>query len=353
MGLIVAALAVLQAPGARGEPADPAGANRPVVTVVAHNAYTELTDFAVPYGVLRAADVGEVVAVGVERGPVRFFPALAAVLDTSLADFDAAHPDGADYVIVPAMHESQDERLLAWLRAQAARGAVMVGICDGGWVLGHAGLLDGHRATGHWFSRRSLAREFPDTEWIDDQRYVFDERLVTTTGVTASIPASLELVARIAGQAQARAVGERLGLPGWSAQHETARYRVRAEHVLTGLRNYLAFWSKARIDLWLEEGVDEIALALVADAYGRTLRGGVKSWGATMSPISSKRGLRFVADGTLEPGRASSPEFALEIDPGMPPVRALDHALADIAARFGPATARLVALQIEYPLVEP
>ena len=49
-------------------------------------------------------------------------------------------------MIVPGVHRDDDPALLKWWRRQAAKGATIVGVCDGVWVLANAGLLKGHRA---------------------------------------------------------------------------------------------------------------------------------------------------------------------------------------------------------------
>lgn len=116
---------------------------RPLVAVVGHNANTELTDFVVPYGVLKRADVADVIALGTQPGPMQMFPAFRLEPDATIDAFDARFPDGADYVVVPAVHEDDDPRLLAWVRQQWAKGATVIGVCDGAWVLARAGLLAG------------------------------------------------------------------------------------------------------------------------------------------------------------------------------------------------------------------
>jgi transcriptional regulator GlxA family with amidase domain len=85
-------------------------------------------------------------------GPIQLMPALRIEPQATLAEFDARFPDGADYVIVPAVHEPDDATLVGWVRAQARKGAVIVGVCDGVWVVANAGLLNGCRAAGHWFA---------------------------------------------------------------------------------------------------------------------------------------------------------------------------------------------------------
>src|SRR5690606_14082091 len=76
---------------------------RPVIAVVGLNQATETTDYLLTAGVLRRADVADVVLLATNRGPVQLYPALKVEADQSLSEFDALHPEGADYVIVPAM----------------------------------------------------------------------------------------------------------------------------------------------------------------------------------------------------------------------------------------------------------
>ena len=89
------------------------------------------------------------------------FPALKVEPQATTAEFDARHPDGADYVIVPAMSRDDDPAALQWIRSQSAKGAIVIGVCAGAKVVGHAGLLDGKRATTHWYSIKELRQNIP------------------------------------------------------------------------------------------------------------------------------------------------------------------------------------------------
>ena len=75
-----------------------------------------------PYGVLRRADVADVVALATEPGAgVTLYPALK-VEPRAIADFDARHPEGADYVIVPAMRRDDASRaVLQWIKSRRPR----------------------------------------------------------------------------------------------------------------------------------------------------------------------------------------------------------------------------------------
>jgi hypothetical protein len=93
---------------------------QPVVVVLAQNQMTELTDFVVPLGVLRRAGVTKVLAVSTEPGTVQLMPALSLRAEASIEEFQRQFPQGADYLIVPAVHDSQEPRLLDFIRQQAA-----------------------------------------------------------------------------------------------------------------------------------------------------------------------------------------------------------------------------------------
>ena len=104
---------------------------RPLIAIVGINDATEVTDYLMPYGILRSADIADVVALATKPGPMTLFPALKIEPQATVADFDAQHPEGADYVIVPNMSRHDDPVLLQWIRSQAAKGAIVVGVCAG------------------------------------------------------------------------------------------------------------------------------------------------------------------------------------------------------------------------------
>ncbi len=322
---------------------------RPVIAVVAANAGTETTDFLVPYGVLHRADVADVIAVGTRVGPVRLWPALRVEAATTTAAFDAAYPEGADYVIVPAMLRADDPDALAWIRTQAARGATIVGICSGVQVVGKAGLLDGHAFTGHWHDVEGLRKAYPTARWVRDRRYVVDRGVATTTGVSASIPLSLALVEAIAGSGRADTLARALGLAAWDESHRSDAFQLGGARVRTFLANRLAVWRHETIGVPVDPGVDEVALALTADAYSRTARSQVVTLAAATGPVVTRGGLRLLPDRVTGPdGRAGGMDVVVEPGAGRGAARALDDALDGVAARYGARTADFVALQVEY-----
>lgn len=72
-------------------------------------------------GILRRADVANVFLVATNAGPVELYPALAVHPDVTAAELDVRFPDGADYIVVPAMRRDDDPAALRWIRSSSSR----------------------------------------------------------------------------------------------------------------------------------------------------------------------------------------------------------------------------------------
>lgn len=322
------------------------GHSRPLIAVIGDNRMTELVDYVVPYAVLSESGAADVIALGITEGPMQMMPAMRIQPQASIAAFDRQHPEGADYLIVPAVHHSDDKDLISWVRQQAAKGATVVGICDGALLLGNAGLLKNRRATGHWYSQSERENDFPDTHWLKNVRYVVDGPVITTSGVTAALPASLALVSAIAGPQRAAALATEYGIKDWSARHDSDVFGLGVGGYLTAAGNLLAFWDHQQLGIAVAANFDELVIALQADAYSRTFRSTASLLGAPGQPMRSRHGLQFLPD----PAGNDTDIIPLAATPANLSARAvLDATLADLQNRYGRATAQLVTQQLEYP----
>ena len=177
------------------------------------------------------------------------------LLDTphTLADLDRA-----DTVIVPGWDDPArppSDALIGALRTAHARGARIVSLCTGAFVLGYAGLLDGRRATTHWDYADDLARRFPRVVVDPSPLYVSDGSIHTSAGTAAGIDLCLALVAADHGAEAAAAVARRLVLPlhrlGGQAQYVD---RPIADEPRLGA---LLDWARERLPDGI--GVDDLA----------------------------------------------------------------------------------------------
>ncbi|CAD0315265.1 hypothetical protein CFBP498_12810 [Xanthomonas hortorum pv. vitians] len=317
-----------------------------------NNAGVEVSDFLVPFAILSRAGTMDVVAVTLDEGPLATFtdlgsPGFKIATDTTVAQFDAAQPEGADYVIVAA--QAAEPRLLAWLKQQSAHGATIVTICNGALIAAQMGVFDGRRATAHWSTSASRAETFPAIRWTPNRRYVADGTWISTAGVSAAIPASIALVEAISGQAKAQELASTLGAKDWSPQHDSDAFRPRLGTTAWPLAQvlYTNRWlhSGEQIDVLGAPGMDEATLALTVDAYSTTARSRASVVSTTGASFITRHGLVIVPDRQRE--RGSTVPLVAPADPM--PVPALNGALDGIMQRYGRATAKGVALAFEYP----
>lgn len=186
------------------------------VTVVAFDDVS-LFQLTIPSTVF-GADVGGLGSSAYQVGYCAITPGMVRT-DTGLAikvDAGLETLSGADLVIVPAWKNSDaaaPDRLLDALRDAHDRGATVIGLCLGAFVLGEAGLLDGRQATTHWVAREAFARRFPRAVFRPDVLYVEDERVVTSAGSVAAIDCCLNLVREHHGANLANRVARALVTP--------------------------------------------------------------------------------------------------------------------------------------------
>ena len=122
----------------------------------------------------------------------------------------------ADTIVVPGWSDPDDEpsdALKLALVAAHERGARVVSLCTGAFVLAAAGLLDGRRATTHWMYAEQLRRRYPRVRIDPDVLYVSDESVMTSAGTAAGVDLCLHLVALDHGVAVAATVARRLVMP--------------------------------------------------------------------------------------------------------------------------------------------
>ena len=130
-------------------------------------------------------------------------------------DHDLAPADDADLVVI-VPHDTDREppaEVLDALRRAHARGAWVMSVCTGAFVLGAAGLLDGRRCTTHWLHTDRLARRYPEAKVDADVLYVADGNILTSAGTAASVDAGLHLIREEQGSAVATMIARRMVMP--------------------------------------------------------------------------------------------------------------------------------------------
>ena len=138
-------------------------------------------------------------------GPVR----TSIGIDVATVPFDDT---AFDTLIVGGGSEIEPSTpgLIRFVRQAPARYRRVAAICTGAFVLAEAGLLDGRRATTHWYHARTLQAQYPKTKMEEDRIFINDGPIWTSAGMTAGIDLALALVEQDLGADLARAVAKKL-----------------------------------------------------------------------------------------------------------------------------------------------
>lgn len=175
----------------------------------------------------------------------------------------------AGTIVIPGWRDPDEDPpvpLLNALRRAHARGARLMSICSGVFVLAAAGLLDGKRATTHWLYVDRLRARFPRIRIEPDVLYVDEGSILTSAGSAAGIDLCLHVVRRDFGAEIANRVARRMVVPphrdGGQAQYVLNPVRKDSS---IGLARILE-WALERLDQPLSVG----AFARQANMSGRT-----------------------------------------------------------------------------------
>jgi transcriptional regulator GlxA family with amidase domain len=148
--------------------------------------------------------------LGTERGLIRCSNGLPIAAHRHYSEATEA----LDLILVaggPELpHMQHDPSLLTWLRDATGRSAKYGSICNGAFLLAHAGLLRNKRVTTHWNDAPQLAATFTDTHVDADRIFLQDGNLYTSAGVTAGIDLSLYLLSNDYGPEVSLNVAKRL-----------------------------------------------------------------------------------------------------------------------------------------------
>ncbi|MFH8223388.1 GlxA family transcriptional regulator [Streptomyces sp. NPDC018057] len=161
--------------------------------------------------------------------------------------------DEADLIAVPAGNDFATRvyppELLAALRRAVDRGARVLSVCSGVFVLGAAGLLEGRRCAVHWHHAAELVRQYPHATVEADVLYVDADPVITSAGTAAGIDACLHIVRKEQGPEVANKIARRMVVPphrdGGQAQYiERPLPRSRCDTV-------------GEVLVWMERHLDE------------------------------------------------------------------------------------------------
>lgn len=150
----------------------------------------------------------DVTSVSLEGKTLRAAGGLSFTVEGRLSEIETA-----DTIVVPGWRgkdEPVPDAICDAIRAAHARGARLVSVCSGVYVLAACGVLNGRRATTHWRYAEDFRSKFPDVQLLPNELYVDEGDIITSAGSSAGIDACLHIVRRDYGPKIANTVARRL-----------------------------------------------------------------------------------------------------------------------------------------------
>ena len=167
--------------------------------------------------------------------------------------------ESADMIVLPGWRGADEpvpDALIDALRRAHGRGARLVSICSGAFVLAATGLLDGAEATTHWRYADRLRERYPHVAVDETSLYRGQGNIFTSAGSAAGIDLLIELVRRDFGPDAANSVARRLVMPahrsGGQAQFLERPVPLRPDRDIGGVlesvrRNLRQRWTIAQM----------------------------------------------------------------------------------------------------------
>ncbi len=130
-------------------------------------------------------------------------------------DYNFCNSPDFDILIIPGGYgaeeiEIHNEILLNWIRKKAHDCSFVASVCTGAFLLAEAGLLDGKKATTHWMDLDRFEREYRKIKVQRDFKFVDENKIITSGGISAGINMSFYLLKKLVGEDVARATAKRM-----------------------------------------------------------------------------------------------------------------------------------------------
>ncbi|NOQ16668.1 MAG: helix-turn-helix domain-containing protein [Methyloprofundus sp.] len=173
-----------------------------------------------------------------EAGPVKTLSGIQIIANQSYHQidtrFDTLIIPGGDPEVIIANTEVVD-----LIKVMAPKVRRLVSVCTGAFLLAETGLLDGCKATTHWYWCAEFAEKYPQVNIEPDLIFVKENNIFTSGGITSGIDLALAMVEEDWGQKLALAVAQFLVVflkrPG--GQSQFSNYLTREASGRSDLRD--------------------------------------------------------------------------------------------------------------------
>ncbi|MGK7951646.1 MAG: DJ-1/PfpI family protein [Xenococcaceae cyanobacterium] len=123
-------------------------------------------------------------------------------------NYEISNCPNPDILVVPGgvgtRTQMNDQKLINWIQKVSEQAELVMSICTGARLLAKAGLLDSLEITTHHEAYDELRQLVPTATVNERKRYIDQDKILTTGGISAGIDGSLYVVDKLLGQEIAR-----------------------------------------------------------------------------------------------------------------------------------------------------
>ncbi|MBS4171728.1 DJ-1/PfpI family protein [Bacillus sp. FJAT-49736] len=261
---------------------------------------TEDFDFLIPYTLFSMTDAYNVYAVAPDKNIKTLSGGLDVIPHYSYKELDQLLGKSPDIVVVPYMPSIKEKKYQPtreWIQKHSNSKTTFLSICGGSVNLADAGLLKGKSATSHWQNIPLFKKQYPNTNWKENVRYVQEGNILTTAGQSAGIDGVLHLIAQQLGEPMAAKISKEIHYPSYYfVQNPKVDQPFKTDiKFATYWLNIGFHWNKKQMGVLLYKDMDEMALSSIFDSYGDTGTTQVLTVSSSDAPITTKHHLNILA----------------------------------------------------------
>lgn len=109
------------------------------------------------------------------------------------------HPPIDVLIVVGGIHtqEVKKKNIIEWIAKTAPKTQLLASVCTGVFLLAQAKLLNNLTVTTHWEDILDLANNYPELNVVNNKRWIKNNNIFTSAGISAGIDMSLQLVSEL------------------------------------------------------------------------------------------------------------------------------------------------------------
>lgn len=156
----------------------------------------------------------------------------------------------ADIRYVLSRELNPDAALLNWVTTSHSKGVHICAICNGAFLLGLTGLLNGRNCTTHWKHTKTLKEKFPLAYVLDNILFIEDTGIYTSAGASSGIDIALHIISKLRGDYFAYQISRELVVYNRRSGGQSQ------QSIFLGFRNHMHN-GVHRVQDWLQENLNK------------------------------------------------------------------------------------------------